>query len=394
MPCSPRKARVLLKEGKAKVVNRTPFTIQLLYATGETKQDITLGVDAGSKIVGLSATTAKKELYSAEVTIRNDIVELLATRSQNRRNKRGRLRHRKSRFLNRANIKRKGWLAPSTLNKINAHLKVVDMVYKILPVSNIVAEVASFDIQKIKNPNITGVEYQQGEQLDFWNVREYVLFRDGHECHGKRGCKNKILNIHHIETRKTGGDSPSNLITLCKECHDNYHKGKLKLSLKRGVSFKDAAFMGIMRWAFYNRLKETYSDVKLTYGYITKDIRIKNGLEKSHRIDARCISENPLAIPLGNWYYVKQRRRHNRQIHRANLLKGGIRKNNQAPYEVKGFRLFDKVLFENIECFISGRRSTGLFKIKLLDGTLIKESIKFSKLKLLQRTKSLLTEKR
>ena len=81
MPTTPCKARKLLKQGKAKVVKREPFTIQLLYATGETKQDITLGVDAGSKIIGLSATTDKQELFSAEVELRNDIVQLLSERS-------------------------------------------------------------------------------------------------------------------------------------------------------------------------------------------------------------------------------------------------------------------------------------------------------------------------
>lgn len=392
MPCSPRKARVLLRDGKAKVVNRTPFTIQLLYATGETKQNITLGVDAGSKIIGLSATTPTKELYSAEVTIRNDIVNLLATKKQNRKSRRTRLRYRKSRFLNRVKSKKKGWLSPSILNKIDAHLKVINMVNKTLPITNIIAEVASFDIQKINNPDIVGAEYQQGEQLDFWNIREYVLFRDGHECHGKKGCKNKILNVHHIETRKTGGNSPSNLITLCEECHKDYHDGKLKLNLKRGTSFRDAAFMGIMRWGFYNRLKETYSGVRLTYGYITKNTRIVNGLEKLHRVDARCISGNPLAEPLYNWCYIKQVRRHNRKIHKCNLLKGGTRKNHQAPYEVKGFRLFDKVLFKNVECFIFGRRLRGYFDVRLLDGTLIHNGAKPSEIKLLQRAKRFLVE--
>ena len=99
MPCSPRKSRLLLKQGKAKVVKRTPFTIQLLQTTGETKQDITLGIDAGSKVIGLSATTIKQELYSAEVILRNDIVDLLATRRQNRRSRRARLRYRQPRFL-------------------------------------------------------------------------------------------------------------------------------------------------------------------------------------------------------------------------------------------------------------------------------------------------------
>ena len=135
MPTTPSKARKLLKQGKAKVVKRTPFTIQLLTATGEVKQDITLGMDAGSKTIGLSATTDKDELFSAEVELRNDIVDLLSTRRQNRRTRRNKLRYRKARFLNRVGSKNKGWLAPSVENKIQTHLKVIDKLRKILPIS-------------------------------------------------------------------------------------------------------------------------------------------------------------------------------------------------------------------------------------------------------------------
>lgn len=113
MPTIPSKARKLLKQNKAKVVSRTPFTIQLLYSTGETKQGAVLGVDAGSKFIGLSVTTDKQELFSAELELRNDIVDLLSTRRQNRRTRRNRLRYRKARFLNRVKSKNKGWLAPS-----------------------------------------------------------------------------------------------------------------------------------------------------------------------------------------------------------------------------------------------------------------------------------------
>ncbi len=394
MPCSPRKARLLLKQGEAKIVKRTPFTIQLLQATGETKQDITLGVDAGSKHIGLSATTQKKEMFSAEVELRNDIVDLLSTRRQNRRTRRNRLRYRKPRFLNRVGSKNKGWLAPSIENKIQTHISIVEKLYKLLPITKIIVEVASFDIQKIKNPDIQGTEYQQGNKLNFWNTREYVLFRDGHKCHGKKGCKNKILNVHHIESRKTGGDSQDNLITLCEECHNHYHSGKLKLNLKRGKSFRDAAFMGIMRLAFYNKLKVLYPNVSLTYGYMTKNTRIINNLPKEHRIDALCITGNPIVKRLKNYYYVKQVRKHNRQIHKANILKGGKKKLNQAPYLVKGFRLFDKVKFEDRECFIFGRRSTGYFDLRTLDGTKIHASASVKKLKLLEVRKSLLWERR
>jgi len=394
MPCSPSKAGKLLKKGKAEVVKKEPFTIQLLFGSSGYRQDITLGVDAGSKVIGVSAVTEKQELFSAEVELRNDIADLLSARRQNRRTRRNRLRYRKPRFLNRVSSKNKGWLAPGIENKIAAHLRIVDKLHRILPISDIIAELASFDIQKIRNPNIQGEKYQQGEQSDFWNVREYVLFRDNHQCKGKKNCKNKILNVHHIESRHTGGNSPGNLITLCNSCHEDYHSGKLKLNLKRGQIFRDAAFMGVMRWTFYNRLKELYSNVKMTYGYITKNTRITNNLPKEHRTDALCITGNPTAKRLDNWYYIKQTRKHNRQIHKANILKGGVKKLNQAPYLVKGFRLFDKVLFDNQVCFVFGRRSTGYFDLRLSDGTVIHRSASYKNLKLLQQRKSLLWERK
>jgi hypothetical protein len=394
MPCSPRKARMLLKEGKAKVYRRTPFAIQLLYATGETKQEIVLGVDAGSKHIGISAVTDKKELFSAEVELRKDIVDLLSTRRQNRRSRRNRLRYRQARFLNRVGSKNKGWLAPSVENKIETHLRVIKQLHRVLPISKIIVEVASFDIQKFKNPEISGSEYQEGEQLSFWNAREYVLFRDGHKCHGRSGCKNKILNVHHIESRKTGGNSPNNLITLCRECHEHFHSGKLKLNLKRGKSFRDATFMGIMRQVFYERLKKLYSNTSLTYGYITKSVRVNNNLPKEHRFDALCITGKPSIEKVKNWYYIKQVRKHNRQIHKANILKGGEKRLNQAKYLVHGFRLFDKVEFEGKECFIFGRRNKGYFDLRRLDGTVMSRSASVKKLKLLEVRKSLLIERR
>lgn len=397
MPCKEAKARKLLKENKAKIYKKEPFTIQLLFICENQTQDITLGVDAGSKHIGLSATTKEKELYAADVELRNDIVDLLSTRRQNRRTRRNRLRYRKPRFNNRVHSKKNGWLAPSVEQKIQTHFKVVEDIHKLLPITKIVVETASFDIQKIKNPEIHNEEYQQGEQLEFWNVREYVLFRDNHTCQCCKGkSKDKILNVHHIESRKTGGNAPNNLITLCETCHKGYHNGTVELpkTIKRGMSFKDAAFMGIMRWSFYNRLKEIYPNVFMTYGYITKNIRIKNNLPKDHYIDARCISGNPNAEPLGYYFYQKKVRCHNRQIHKANILKGGKKKLNQASYLVKGFRLFDKIEFEGQICFIFGRRSNGYFDIRKLNGEVISRSVSWKKLKILETRKSLLMERR
>lgn len=390
------KVRRMLKNSLAHVVRRIPFTIQLDYDTTDFTQPITLGIDAGNKHIGVSATTTEKELYAADVELRNDIVDKLSTRREQRRTRRSRLRHRKPRFDNRVSSKNKGWLAPSVENKVHTHMSVVKNVCKILPVSNIVLETASFDMQKIKRPDIQGEEYQQGEQLGFWNVREYVLWRDGHvcqHCHGK--SKDPVLNVHHLESRKTGGDAPSNLITLCKTCHKAYHRGNFELKIKRGKPLRDAAFMGIMRWAFYKRLKKEYPNVSMTFGYITKNTRITNNLPNEHYVDARCISGHPQAKPMGYYFYQKKVRCQNRQIHKANFLKGGRKKLNQAPFLVRGFRLFDLVSYEGIPYYVFGRRASGYFDIRKLDGTKASNgSVSYKKLKLINTQKTILTERR
>ena len=368
------KVRRMLKSGKAKVVKRCPFVIQLSYTTSTREiQYVSLGVDAGSKHIGISATTESKVLFESEVELRSDITELLSARREMRSARRNRkTRHRKPRFDNRR--RRDGWLAPSVQQKVNTHLTVIRKVNEILPVARTIAEVAAFDIQKIKNPDIQGAEYQQGEQLGSWNIREYVLFRDGHTCQCCKGkSKDKILNVHHIESRQTGGDAPNNLITLCKTCHNGHHSGEIKLpkTIKRGMKFADATFMGIMRWAFYNEIRSQYPDVSLTYGYITKHTRITNGLPKAHHIDARCISGHPLAESDSVVYYQKKVRCHNRQIHKLTIGKGAYRKRNQCPYEVKGFRLYDKVKAQNREWYVHGRRLKGSFVLKTLDGNML-----------------------
>jgi len=390
------KVRVLLRQGKAKVIKKCPFTIHLLYGSTNYTQKVTLGVDSGSKHIGISATTKDKVLYEADVELRSDIVDLLSTRRELRSLRRNhKTRYRKPRFDNR---KRKdGWLAPSVRQKVDSHLTMIAKVHKILPISNIVVEVASFDIQKIKNPTVSGTDYQQGEQLGFWNVREYVLFRDGHVCQCCKGkSKDKILNVHHIESRKTGGDAPNNLITLCETCHKGYHKGTVKLpkAIHRGMSFKDAAFMGIMRWALYEKLKTIYPDVRPTYGYITKNTRIENNLSKDHYVDARCISGNHNAVSNGEVFYYKKVRCHNRQIHKNTILKGGYRKRNQAPYEVKGFRLYDKVLVKGQIAFVFGRRTDGRFAIRKFDGTKINEQMSYKKIRLIEPRKNFICERR
>jgi hypothetical protein len=395
MPCRPRKARLLLKAGKAKVVSMVPFTLQLLYGSSGYRQDVELGVDAGSRHIGVSATTEHEVLFEAEVHPRSDIQELLATRRQFRRARRSRkTRYRKARFLNRK--KPKGWLAPSVQHKVESHLKAIRLVHTILPVSRTTIEVAQFDIQKIKNPSIAGKEYQRGPQADFWNTREYVLWRDEHRCQRCEGrSRDPILNVHHIESRKTGGDSPDNLVTLCETCHMDLHRNHLETTLtRRSPSLRDTTQVNMIRWQVYEQAKALYSQVRLTHGYQTKQTRIAAHLEKSHCIDARCISGHPQAYSDGTSYLLKCVRRNNRQLHKATTRKGGTRPRNTAPRNIKGFRLFDQVRYEGKLCFIFGRRSSGYFDLRRLDGTKVHASANYKHLHLVQRSSTCLRERR
>ena len=394
------KVRKLLKDGKARVVKREPFTIQLLYETQNITQPITLGIDLGSQNIGFSATTEKQELICGEVELRKDVKDNLYTRKFLRRSRRNRkTRYRKPRFLNRVKSKKEGWLAPSIEQKINSHIQLVNKLKKILPISKIILEIGNFDTQKIENPDIHGIEDQQGSQLDFWNVREYVLFRDNHICQACNGkSHDSILEVHHKIQRKDGGsDSPKNLITLCKTCHENYHKGILKYSLdqaQRDKGLKDAAHMNIMKWAIYNRLRGNNPDlsIDITYGYLTKSKRIDLNLGKQHYNDAYCIANNLLATNLDSYYKFKCIRNHNRSLHKMNPSKGGIRKPNILPKYMFGYQINDKVrlLTTNEIGYITSRRKTGSFTIKDINGNMVNSGITYKKLSLLESRSSML----
>mgnify|MGYP001571005396 CR=1 FL=1 len=390
MPCSSREARVLLKNKKASVAKRTPFTIQLLNGVSHYKQEINLGVDAGYQNIGLSAVSAAKELYSAEVKMRTDTVKLLSEKRTYRRTRRNRnTRYRQARFDNRSIPK--GWLAPSIRGKFNAHLKTIYAVKDILPVTRMTIEVAAFDIQKIQNPIITGAGYQDGVQKDFWNVREYVLYRDGHKCqhcHGMSG--DPILEVHHIESRQTGGDRPGNLLTLCKTCHDKVSAGKLTLNIKPSAGFKAETFMTMVSWLLVNNLRELGNDVSHTYGYITKSARIAAKIPKSHINDAFVAAGGNGQQRLDTELLIQQVRKCNRK-----LFSGpNSQHKNTAPRFIGGFQRYDKVLWNNKEYFIAGRRATGYFALKTLGGIEKYPSVKASSCHLLETAKTLLTERR
>ena len=410
MPCSPAKARHLLNNKKAKVIKRTPFTIQLIYGSSGYKQPIILGVDAGSKTIGLSASTQKEELFAANVKPRNDIVELLSTRREFRRARRNRItRYRAPRFNNRVRSKHKGWLASSIEVKIQEHITTIKKVCRILPVSKVIIETAEFDLQLLKaivngKPVPQGENYQKGEMYGYYNVRQYVLWRDNYKCqccgiHGS--AKKEIkLHVHHLESRKTGGNAPDNLITLCKDCHKKLHPRiitAVNLKKRKRRSTRDAAFMGIMRKTLMQRLcSELPIPITETRGYITKATREKLlVLPKSHTNDALAIAQGPQGFNVGYMtkiiqadriYTIRPVRHHNRQLHKATINKGGIRKLNQAPKYVFDYRLFDKVKFNGQECFIWGRRRTGIFTIKTINGKMIKDGISYKKLKLVEKS--------
>ncbi|MEA1877241.1 MAG: RNA-guided endonuclease IscB [Bacteroidota bacterium] len=309
MPTTQQKANKILKQGKAKVVSRKPFTIQLKYATGETKQDITLGIDAGYKNVGFSVVSKKAELISGELILRSDVPKKMEQRSNYRRTRRAKLWHRPPRFNNRGIPK--GWLAPSIQHKLDSHIRLIDKIGQLLPISNVIIEVAAFDIQKIKDPDIESEQYQQGEQLGFWNLREYVLHRDNHTCqHCKGKKKDKILQVHHINGKEEGAtDRPEELLTVCMTCHKEHHKGIDIIPKKKIKNFKPETFMTMVRWRLVNIL-----NCKHTYGHITKNNRIKQNILKSHANDAFIIAGGTEDTERTAQQSFKQVRRNNRSI--------------------------------------------------------------------------------
>lgn len=354
------KVRRMLRDGKAHVVRKFPFTIQLDYAVSGYLQPVSLGIDAGTQHIGVSASTEKRELFSAEVELRKDVTKKMSERRMYRRNRRYRkTRYRKPRWQHRGRTE--GWFTPTVRNRIDRHLHVIGMLHSVLPVTKTIIETAQFDIEKIKNPDISGADYQNGPQKDYGGVREYVLWRDGHKCcHCKGKSGDKILEVHHIETRQTGGNAPDNLITLCKTCHKAHHDHKIHLDVKRGIPFRDPSQMNTMRKALLNKARTMFPNVHNTYGYITKDARISNGIEKTHCADAFCIAGNVRAERLGTYLLCRCLPRHTRSLHVANFKHGGIRRSSVAPRWInQRLRLqrYDTVEWNRVRCFIAGSTS-------------------------------------
>ncbi|MGG2065717.1 RNA-guided endonuclease IscB [Bacillus sp. S14(2024)] len=356
MPCSPRKARLLLKQGKATIIGYTPFTIQLQYATGEAVQPVTIGVDSGAKHIGIAITTEDKVLAKGTTQLRQDVKENLTLRATLRRGRRQRkTRYRKARFLNRK--KKKGWLPPSIQSRVDNQIHWIEIFRSLLPSPKVIVEVGKFDAQKLKNPDIQGIEYQRGDTFGFWNTRYYVFARDNYTC---QICKKKggILHTHHIIERCSGGsDMADNLVTVHDECHQQFHQGKIKHSFKKPKQYKETAFMNILRLQIMKRL-----DCDITYGSYTTPKRKELRLPKTHVHDAIAIT-NPKRLQeydQSGEFRIKQFRKKKRSLHEATARKGRKTKNTSAKRNKKntphidGIYLGDKVKVFGQVGFVTG----------------------------------------
>lgn len=389
MPTRPVIARLLLKEGKAKCIRKTPFTVKLLVDTTDYTQEVVAGMDTGSKTIGCAATANGKVVYQSEVQIRQDVSKKMAQRKMYRRNRRSRkTRYRKARWENRASARKEGRLAPSIKSKVYSHLREKKFVETILPVTIWKMETASFDIHKISNPDVKRWDYQKGNQKGFYNVKAYVLHRDGYQCQKCKTKKGK-LHVHHIVFKSNGGtNAPSNLITLCKLCHDKLHNVEFEIKGVRSKT-KHATEIGVVK----SQLKKQFGDFEETFGYQTKFKREQVlQLPKSHYFDAIAICcEEDEIVDLSDSVYFKK-----------HVAKGDYRQTKGSRSEKKiptgklfGMRKFDYIQTPKGIGFVKGKRSTGFFTISDLEGNVISPSVNVKKecIRLQSRTTTLI-EKR
>lgn len=381
MPCTQKKARILLKEGKAVIYKYDPFTIQLTYATGETKQDCHIGIDTGSKHIGMAITSENKVLFKGEIELRQDVKSNIDTKHIYRRSRRNRkTRYRQPRFLNRKRSDK--WLPPSLQNRVDHTFHWIDTFCSLVSDPILHIEVGKFDTAKMINPEINGVDYQHGQTYGFFEERYFVFARDNYTCQCCGKSKDKILQTHHIIYRSNGGtDRVDNLITVCTDCHTskNHQKGgilyKWQEQHKKVKQYKEPPFMNAIRKRIFAR----YPNAHTTYGSETTPHRKELGLEKTHYNDAITISgitnikEDPK-----EWLLIKQFRKKKRSLHEATARKGRKepncfqkRNSKNTPF-YRGFYLNDKVkVFGHGQIgYITGFTSGGAY-VKNVDGEYI-----------------------
>jgi 5-methylcytosine-specific restriction endonuclease McrA len=294
-PIHPAEARLLLSQRKSAVFRRYPFTIILKEAKRNVEiKPLTLKLDPGSKTTGIALLQGDKILFGAELTHRGQAIKAsLESRRSLRCSRRNRqTRYRQARFLNRT--RPEGWLAPSLQHRVETTLTWVNKFIKLAPIGSIVQELVRFDLQQLENPEISGIEYQQGE-LAGYEVREYLLNKWGRKC-AYCGVENVPLQVEHIYPKTKGGsDRISNLCLACDSC--NKEKGtqdvKQFLAKKPDIlkHLKDAAAVNSTRWALLSRLKETGLPVLTGSGGLTKFNRTRLKLPKTHWLDAACVGQ-------------------------------------------------------------------------------------------------------
>ena len=363
MPCSKAIARLLLKQGKARVKRREPFTIKLTFETTNYTQDLTLGVDTGSGTIGTAVSKNNGDIiYMSEVIVRNDITDKMTQRAKYRRNRRNRkTRYRKARWLNRANSIRTNKFSPTMVSKIHSHIKEIEYIKSILPITTLVLETGQFDTHLMKNPTLANPKvrhwgYQKGVNYGFENTKAMVLNRDNYTCQCCRGKhKDSKLEVHHAIFRSNGGsDEQENLITLCHTCHKALHDGKLNISLTGKIkgTLKYATQMNGIRL----QLLKQYPEAIETFGMVTKANRLKLGIEKDHHLDACVIANqgNPITFKTRSVYVKKC-------VSDGDFQKTkGVRSEQPITTgKICEFRKFDKVKYYGNEYFIKGRMSTG-----------------------------------
>jgi 5-methylcytosine-specific restriction endonuclease McrA len=309
MPCSEKRARLLLDRGRARVHRVLPFVIRLVdrRAVSCEFQKLRIKLDPGSKVTGIALVCEVEGsiavLNLIELVHRGAAIsKALAQRAGFRRRRRSaNLRHRAPRFLNRGN-KATGWLAPSLMHRVHTTMAWVRRIQRFAPVSFISTELVRFDMQLMQNAEISGVEYQQGE-LQGYEVREYLLEKWGRKC-AYCNAENTPLQMEHIHCKGNGGSNRvSNLTLACEPCNQKKGSQPVELFLKNKPEvlkrilaqakkpLKDAAAVNSTRWTLYNTLKETGLPVEAGTGGRTKWNRTRFSIPKTHALDAVCVGK-------------------------------------------------------------------------------------------------------
>lgn len=373
MPTKSVIARLLLKDKKAKVIKKVPFTIKLLYDSTGYIQEVVGGIDTGSRFIGSAAIANGKVIYQSEIQIRQDISDKMQQRKMYRRARRNRkTRYRKARWLNRSSMKKDNRLAPSIKSKIDSHLREKKFIESILPIMKWNIEFASFDIHKITNSEVYGIDYQLGQQKDFYNVKAFVLFRDNYSCQ-KCKCTKAKLHVHHIKFRSQGGtNTPDNLITLCESCHSKLHNNEFTIIAKSSKT-KHATEISIIK----SQLIKQFEDCNIIYGYETKFKREQNlKLPKEHYYDAVsiCCADDEV-VDLYNIIYLK------RHVSKGDYQQTyGKRSEKKIPTgKLFNFRKFDTIQTVSGVGIIKGKRSSGYFAISDIYGKSIHDSVNVKK---------------